>query len=107
MNSIDICTFCKYNSKMKFEWHEGKNKINIEKHGADFADAHEIFERTMLINQDNRMNYGENRFIGVGYIKSRLMVIIFTRREPNIIRIISLRKANKREQARFEKALKN
>jgi len=92
---------------MKFEWHEEKNRMNIQKHGIDFADAHEIFESTMLINQDSRINYGENRFIGVGYIRGRLMVIVFTKRKPNIIRVISLRKANNREQTRFEKALKN
>lgn len=92
---------------MKFEWHEEKNFLNIRKHGIDFADAHEIFESTMLINQDSRMNYGEDRFVGIGYIRSRVMVIIFAKREPNIIRVISLRKANKREQARFEKAFKN
>lgn len=61
----------------------------------------------MLIFNDNRKDYGEERFVGMGYIRSRVMVIICTKREPNIIRIISLRKANKREQTKFEKALKD
>ena len=92
---------------MKFEWNEEKNRLNIRKHGLDFADAEEIFESPILISKDDRKNYGENRFVGMGYIKGRVMVLIFTKREPNIIRIISLRKANKREQTKFKKALKD
>lgn len=92
---------------MKFEWNEEKNRLNIKERGLDFADAHEIFKSEMLINQDNRMDYGEDRFIGIGYIRGRVMITVFTKREPNIIRIISLRKANKREQTKFKKAFQN
>lgn len=92
---------------MKFEWNEEKNRLNIQERGLDFADAHEIFESIMLINQDNRRNYGEDRFIGIGYLRGRVMIIVFIKREPNIIRIISLRKANKREQTKFKKSFKN
>lgn len=61
----------------------------------------------MLQQRDDRKDYGENRFVGMGYIKDRLMVVIFTKREPNIIRIISLRKANNREQTKFKEAFKD
>lgn len=92
---------------MKFEWDKEKNKWNIHKHGLDFADAHEIFKSPMLIIPDTRRDYGENRYIGLGYIKHRLMVLVFTERESNIIRIISLRKANNREQTKFDATLKD
>jgi uncharacterized DUF497 family protein len=92
---------------MKFEWNSKKNEINIRGRGIDFADAKEMFEHGLLVMQDTRKNYGENRFIGVGYIQGRLMVIVFTKRRFNIIRIISLRKANKREQAKFKASIKN
>jgi len=90
---------------MKFEWDSKKNENNILKHGVDFADAEEMFKRELFAVQDVRKSYGENRFVGLGHIQNRLMVIVFTKPKFNTIRIISLRKANKREQAKFKKAI--
>ncbi len=92
---------------MKLEWDEAKNVSNVEKHGVDFNVAHELFENDRLIFPDNRKDYGEKQFIAVGYINKRLMVAVYTQRTSRIVRIISLRKANSREKARFEKAVKN
>lgn len=92
---------------MKLEWHHEKNQLNILKHGIDFEDAEEMFLNPMLVNRDEREDYGEARYIGVGYINHRLMVVIFTKRHEDVIRIISLRKANQREQIKFKKALKD
>lgn len=90
---------------MKYEWDEAKNAANIEKHGIDFNDAHELFQGNRLIFSDNRKEYGEKRFISVGFIKNRLMVAVYTQRLPETIRIISVRKANNREKERFEKTI--
>jgi uncharacterized DUF497 family protein len=92
---------------MKFEWNSKKNEINIRERGIDFADAQEMFEHDLLVMQDTRKNYGESRYIGVGYIQGRLMVTVFTKRSLNTVRIISLRKANKREQAKFKASIQN
>lgn len=92
---------------MKFEWDPKKNEINIRERGVDFADAKEMFDHELLIALDTRKNYGENRYIAVGYIQNRLMILVFTKRRFNIIRIISLRKANKREQAKFKASIQN
>lgn len=92
---------------MKFEWDETKNAANIEKHGIDFNDAYELFQGNRVIFPDVRKDYGEERFIAVGRIKNRLMVAAYTQRSPEIIRIISLRKANSREKERFEKTIKD
>ena len=92
---------------MKFEWDSKKNELNIRERGVDFVDAKEMFEHDLFVVPDIRKNYGENRFIGVGYIKNRLMVVVFTKRKFNTIRIISLRKANKREQAKFKTSIQN
>jgi uncharacterized DUF497 family protein len=73
---------------MKIEWNEEKNRLNILVRGLDFADAHEIFEKPILISQDKRKDYGEDRFVGMGFIKGRVMVIVFTRRRPDIITYI-------------------
>lgn len=44
---------------MKYEWDEAKNLVNIEKHGIDFNDAHELFEGDKLVIPDTRQDYGE------------------------------------------------
>ena len=92
---------------MKFEWDEGKNKTNIRKRGLDFADASKMFNGLMLVSADDRKDYGEQRFIGFGLLQSRLMAVVYTERTPDIVRIISFRKANRREQELFEKEIKN
>ncbi len=90
---------------MNFEWDENKRRLNIEKRGLDFEDAKEIFSEDAFIVEDNRKNYGEIRYILYGYLCSRLVILVFTKREKNIIRIISMRKANKREQNGYKKRL--
>lgn len=92
---------------MYFDWDEQKNALNIQKHGIDFNDAHELFEQTMLVLQDERKDYKERRYIGMGYIQRRMMVVVFTRPNKANVRIISLRRANKREQEKFKKAVQN
>ena len=97
-----------YNYHMgKFEWDENKNRINIEKHAADFVDAIQIFEKPLLVFQDSRKEYSEKRYICVGHVNGRIMIVIYTERPKNIIRIISFRRANKREQKKFRAEFKN
>jgi len=90
-----------------FEWDEDKNRENIRKHGIDFVDAWEIFEGPILEELDLRENYGEVRWTGIGMIGNRVVVIAFTERDVEIIRIISLRKASKHERTKFEEAIKD
>jgi len=92
---------------MEFEWNEIKRTTNIRVRQLDFEDAAEMFGKPMLTQPDNRSPYGEMRQVGMGYVKGRLMVVVFTERKRDVIRIISYRKANKREQAKYEKAIKN
>ncbi len=90
--------------QIKFEWDEQKNRENIGKHGLNFADAHIVFERPMLTNLDDRENYGEDRWIGLGLFELRIVVIVFTEPQEGTIRIISFRKAVKDERKRYESA---
>ncbi|MBA3632592.1 MAG: BrnT family toxin [Acidobacteria bacterium] len=92
---------------MDFEWDEEKNRGNIRKRGFDFADAWEIFEAPMRTALDLREDYGEVRWKGIGFLGNRIVVVIFTYRSENIIRIISLRKALKHERKKFEEAIRN
>jgi len=91
---------------MKFEWDEAKNEINRRKHGLDFADGPEMFNGPMLVQLDTRQNYGEDRWLGVGFIRHIVAVVVYAERDKGqTIRLISLRKALKYEQKRFEESL--
>jgi len=89
---------------MKFEWDEQKNQANIKKHGMNFADAHKVFEYPMLVNLDDRQDYREDRWIGVGLMDMRVVVIVFTEPDENTIRVVSFRKATSDERKRYERA---
>ena len=92
---------------MNFEWDERKNAINLAKHGFDFADAPSVFNLPMLVDLDLRENYGEDRWIGIGLLNGRVVVIVYTEPNEQIIRIISLRKALSHERKRYEQYIKN
>jgi uncharacterized DUF497 family protein len=82
---------------MAIEWDIKKNQINIEKHGIDFVDANKIFENPILTKIDDRIDYKEKRWIGIGKLEQVIVVLVYTIRGNNI-RIISIRKANKIER---------
>lgn len=84
---------------------EQKNRRNLEKHGVSLADARRLEWDTMLITPDNRRDYGEDRFIGYGLIEGRLYATIYTLRAGRM-RVISLRKANKREVKQYENTIR-
>lgn len=92
---------------MQFEWDDEKNKENIRKHGLDFADAWQVFNPLMLTEEDTKEDYGEERYLGIGFLKNFVVVVIYTEPAEEIIRIISLRKALKHERDRFEETLRN
>jgi uncharacterized protein len=85
---------------MQFEWDEQKNLANIRKHGFSFADAWEIFGAPMLVDLDDRRNYGEDRWIGI-------RVVVYTEPDEDTTRIISLRKALNHERQAYEQAFGN
>lgn len=90
---------------MRFEWDENKNQTNIRKHGIDFSDAADIFRHPMLTLLDDREDYREDRWIGLGWIRSVIGVVVYVEREGDVIRIISARKATKNEVNRYEQRI--
>lgn len=93
---------------MRFEWDENKNAENIRKRGLDFADAWQAFQNPMLVKLDDREDYGEDRWTGIGIISRGIVVVfIFTEKEQETICMISMRKATKNECTRYEKAIKD
>ena len=98
-----------YKYAVRIEWDPLKNAMNIQKHGFDFEDAWEVFENPLLVKSDARKDYGEQRWIGIGVMRTHpvVVVIVFTIREPDIIRMISMRKAGKEERKGYEEAIKD
>ncbi|PZV12319.1 MAG: hypothetical protein DCF22_12640 [Leptolyngbya sp.] len=92
---------------MKFDWDERKNQSNLAKHGFDFADAWRIFNLPMIVELDEREDYDEERYIGIGLLGGRVVVFVYTEPEEETVRIISLRKALSHERRRYEQYLKN
>lgn len=92
---------------MDFEWDEAKRELNLSRHGLDFADAPNIFELPMLTALDTRHDYGEDRWLGIGLLQGRVVVVVFTQPDIRTFRIISLRKAVSHERKRFAEAVKD
>jgi uncharacterized DUF497 family protein len=91
---------------MDFTWDKKKNQSNIKTHGIDFSDVVSMFDLPMLISIDNRQDYGEERWVGVGFLKGIIAVVVFTENDDkNQIRIISCRKATKNESKKFREKL--
>lgn len=89
---------------MDYEWDEAKNKANAAKHGVPFEAAEAFDWESALVVEDARAGYGEARFVAVGFLDDRLHVMAFTRRGGKI-RVISLRKANKREHRYYDETI--
>lgn len=90
---------------MQFEWDEAKNLENIRKHEIDFTDVPEMFDRPMLVELDDRLDYGEDRWFGIGLLGNGVAVVVWTERQNDVIRIISARRANRHERKKLEQYL--
>jgi|HubBroStandDraft_6_1064221.scaffolds.fasta_scaffold31797_4 uncharacterized DUF497 family protein len=90
---------------MRFEWDEQKAAENRAKHKVPFDFAARVFlDPYRLDNEDKRRDYGEERRLTLGRIEWRLYAVAYTMR-GEIVRLISARKANQREQRRYYEAL--
>lgn len=89
---------------MDIEFDTAKDEANIAKHGVSLALAAEIEWCDVLCVPDTRRDYGEVREIGFSVIAQRLYVVVFVQR-GEVMRIISLRKANSREVKLYDEAI--
>jgi uncharacterized protein len=89
---------------MNFSWDENKRLIILRERGLDFADAHQIFEGVHIDELDSRFAYGEPRYLTFGFLAGRICAVVWTPRN-NSKHLISLRKANDREQKKFKAGL--
>lgn len=92
----------------EFDWDEDKNKVNRKKHGIWFEEAQSVFNDTHgRLFLDSEHSDNEDRFVLIGYSSSsKLLVVVHCHRELNlVIRIISARKATKKERVFYEKRI--
>jgi uncharacterized DUF497 family protein len=85
---------------MRFIWHESKRQANLKKHGVDFADAERVFTGPTFTFEDDREDYGEQRWVTLGLLGMKVVVIVHTETAEEI-RVISMREADNDEQLLF------
>ena len=87
---------------MRFEWDPKKNLANQAKHGVSFEEASEVFSSTDCLEiYDTDHSIDEDRFIAIGTTSSGVLVVVFTERQEDIIRILSARHATRAERHRL------
>ena len=85
---------------MRFIWDEPKRQANLNKHGVDFTDAERVFAGPTFTFEDDREDYGEQRWVTLGLLGVQVIVIVHTETEEDI-RVISMREADNNEQLLF------
>ena len=85
---------------MEVEFDATKRDTTLDTRGLDMARAGEVFAGAALTVEDDREDYGEDRFITIGFLDERMVILVWTPRN-GACRIISMRKANEREQALY------
>lgn len=86
---------------MIFEWDDRKAAENLRNHGVSFEQAHLFEFEDAAVFIDDREAYGEERMVAYGFIGNRVHVLVYTER-AGAVRVISLRRANKREIRDYE-----
>jgi uncharacterized protein len=89
---------------MELEFDEAKRLWTIENRGLDFTQAVEVFTSSYLQFEDDRYDYGEQRYITFGFINDRAVAIVWTLRNNNR-RIISMRYVHEEELEARRRAL--
>lgn len=91
---------------MEFKWSDAKRAANLKTHGLDFVDAALVFEGTTYTFEDDRFPYGEQRFVTLGLLAGTAVSIVHTESDHEI-RVISFRKATRREAQIYSHAIED
>lgn len=86
---------------MRVEWDDVKNETNFQKHGLWLEDAWAVFQGPMTIRIDDRKDYGETRYASLGCLENTIVFMVYTMR-GDVIRMISMRRANGKEREIYE-----
>lgn len=85
---------------MNVEWDARKAAINLARHRVDFADAARIFDDRVVGALDRRTDYGEDRWIAIGVVDGRELVVVYTVRN-GVYRLISAWRATRHEREAY------
>lgn len=85
---------------MRFFWHDPKRRANLKKHGLDFADVERVFAGATFTFEDDREDYGEQRWVTLGLLGDKVVVTVHTETEDEI-RVISMREGDNDERYLF------
>lgn len=85
---------------MRITYDRVRRAATIAERGLDFADAAEVFSGLHATLADDRVDYGETRFISAGYLRRRLLVLVWTPR-GTARHVISMRHAHAKEARRW------
>lgn len=89
---------------MRVDWDPAKARANLRDHGVSFAEAATVLEDEFALTREDPDAEGEQRFVTLGVSTfGRPLVVVYAYREPDVIRLISAWKANKRQRVRYEK----
>lgn len=89
---------------MRFEWDPRKAEANLRDHGVSFAEAITVLEDEFALTREDPTAVKEARFVTLGLSDlANLLVLVYAYREPDVIRVISAWKANKRQREIYEK----
>lgn len=81
-----------------------KREATLATRGLDFADADAVIDGAVWEFVDDRVDYGEERITTIGFLRERMVVVVWTQRGEDR-HVISMRRANKREQTRYAQYL--
>jgi len=89
---------------MRFEWDPAKDEHNREKHGLSFDEASRLYTTgaDYLEVYDEQHSDEEDRFIAIGPIRRGIIVVAYTEREDDVVRILSARLATSKERRSYE-----
>jgi hypothetical protein len=82
---------------MEFEWDPRKAKANKAKHGVDFELAKDVFRDPARLSGLDDSSEDEERWRIIGLAGGKILFVVYTERDGDVIRIISAREASKRE----------
>jgi len=86
-------------------WDQNKAKTNLKKHGISFEEAQTVLESKQQLILEDR-DHDEERFIALGFSKHmNMLVVVYCYRLKDVIRIISARKATKKERELYEERI--
>ncbi len=90
---------------VRYEWDPAKAAANLREHGVSFSEASTVFSDDFALTREDPNASGEHRFVTLGCSDTGThLVVVYTHREPDSLRVISSWKANRRQRSLYEES---